>query len=272
MLKFRTLFGGRKCAVIGMVHVGALPGTPRFENSVEKLVHNALKEVEIYLKCDIDGLLVENMHDVPYIQSRHFNPEVTATMTRVCSEIKKIVDTKLPCGLQVLASGNKEALAVAQATGFHFIRAEGFVFGHVADEGYTDANAGLTLRYRKNIQADDVLVFADIKKKHSSHAVTSDVSLVETAKAAEFFLADGLILTGTATGSPADGQELKEVQACTSLPVLIGSGITVDNVSNYSSADAFIIGSHFKKGGKWGNELDVERVKRFIEKKNSLCI
>lgn len=48
----------------------------------------------------------------------------------------------------------------------NFIRAEGFVFSHVADEGFTDANAGLILRYRSKIQADDVLVFTDIKKKH----------------------------------------------------------------------------------------------------------
>jgi predicted TIM-barrel enzyme len=129
--------------------------------------------------------LVENMHDVPYVQSRHFSPETVAVMTRICLEIKRIVPGDLPCGVQVscqsyqpddfttshlfvqvLATGNKEALAIAQACSFHFIRAEGFVFGHVADEGFTDANAGVTLRYRKNIHADNLLVFADIKKKH----------------------------------------------------------------------------------------------------------
>jgi len=66
----------------------------------------------------------------------------------------------------VLSCGNKEALAVAKACSFDFIRAEGFVFGHIGDEGYTDANAGRLLRYRKHIEAENVLIFADIKKKH----------------------------------------------------------------------------------------------------------
>jgi membrane complex biogenesis BtpA family protein len=247
-----------------------IAGTPRSSNSVNELVSKACKEAETYLKHDIDGILVENMHDVPYVQSRHFSPETVAVMTRICLEIKRIVPGDLPCGVQVLATGNKEALAIAQACSFHFIRAEGFVFGHVADEGFTDANAGVTLRYRKNIHADNLLVFADIKKKHSSHAITSDVSLTETAKAAEFFLADGLILTGTATGCPANAGELQQVRKCSSLPVLVGSGVTVDNLTDYMTADGVIVGSHFKKGGKWDGELDEERVRMFMEKKKSL--
>lgn len=65
-----------------------------------------------------------------------------------------------------MSCGNKEALAIAKACSFDFIRAEGFVFGHIGDEGYTDANAGMLLRYRKHIEAENVLIFADIKKKH----------------------------------------------------------------------------------------------------------
>jgi hypothetical protein len=67
---------------------------------------------------------------------------------------------------KVLAGGNKEALSVAQASGLQFIRAEGFVFSHVADEGFTDATAGPLLRYRASIRADNILIFTDIKKKH----------------------------------------------------------------------------------------------------------
>ncbi|XP_044253880.1 uncharacterized protein F13E9.13, mitochondrial, partial [Tribolium madens] len=246
MLKFRQLFNTTKCAVIGMVHVGALPGAPLCNNSVDSLVSKACKDTETYLKWGLDGILVENMHDLPYIQSKHFTPETVATMTRVCAEIRRIAPEGVPCGVQVLACGNKEALAVAKATNLDFIRAEGFVFGHVADEGYTDANAGLILRYRRHIQAENVLIFADIKKKHSSHAITSDVSLVETAQAAQFFLADGLIVTGAATGSPANASELVQVKKCCSLPVLVGSGVTCDNLEDYLGADGVIVGSYFK--------------------------
>lgn len=117
-------------------------------------------------------------------------------MTLLCSEIKRILLPRTPCGIQILASANRQALAVAKAVDLQFIRAEGFVFSHIADEGFTDACAGDLLRYRKHIDAKNVLVFTDLKKKHSSHTITTDVSLAETAHAAEFFMSDGIILTG----------------------------------------------------------------------------
>lgn len=43
---------------------------------------------------------------------------------------------------------------------------------------------------------------------YSSHAITQDVSLIETAKAATFFLSDGIIITGTATGQPAEPNDV----------------------------------------------------------------
>lgn len=118
------------------------------------------------------------MHDVPYIQNEHIGPEVIASMARVSAEIKQILPN-MPCGVQVLASANYQALAVAKAANLQFIRAEGFVFSHVADEGFTDACAGQLLRYRKQIDAENVLIFTDLKKKHSSHSITNDVSLLE---------------------------------------------------------------------------------------------
>ena len=109
---------------------------------------------------------------------------------------------EVPLGLQVLAGANREALAVAFAAGAAFVRCEGFVFAHVADEGLMESDAGALLRYRRAIGAEGVRVFADVKKKHSAHAITADVELADTAHAAEFFLADGVIVTGVATGRP----------------------------------------------------------------------
>src|SRR5437879_11621759 len=106
-------------------------------------------------------------------------------------------------GVQVPAAANREALAVALACGADFVRGEGFVFAHVADEGLIESSAGDLLRYRRAIGAGEVRVFADIKKKHAAHALTADVDLVETAHAAEFFLADAVIVTGPSTGRPA---------------------------------------------------------------------
>ncbi|XP_011697572.1 PREDICTED: uncharacterized protein F13E9.13, mitochondrial, partial [Wasmannia auropunctata] len=167
----------------------------------------------------------------------------------------------------ILAGCNKEAIAVAKAAELQFIRAEGFVFSHVGDEGFMDSKAGTLLRYRKQIDADNILVFVDVKKKHSSHAITSDVSLLETVKAAEFFLADGIIITGNATGKETNVKDLLEIQEyiTTKLPVLIGSGVTLDNVDNYvEAADALIVGSHLKMAGQWENALDPVRVRAFV--------
>uniref|UniRef100_A0A914YF58 Uncharacterized protein n=1 Tax=Panagrolaimus superbus TaxID=310955 RepID=A0A914YF58_9BILA len=71
-------------------------------------------------------------------------------------------------------------------------------------------NAAELMRFRRNIcAADTIAVITDIKKKHSSHAITADVSVGEMAHAAEFFLADGVILTGNATGQPANVLDIK---------------------------------------------------------------
>ncbi|KAF2883042.1 hypothetical protein ILUMI_23119 [Ignelater luminosus] len=247
-----------------MVHAAAFPGAPCYGGSIQKIISKACKETEIYLNNQVDGILVENMHDIPYIQSKHFGPETTAIMTRICTEIGKIVPENVPCGIQILTGGNREALAVAKACNFNFIRSEGFVFSHIGDEGLINADAGLILRYRKNIDAEDILIFTDIKKKHSSHSITSDISLIETAKAAEYFLSDGIILTGTSTGSPADMQELNDLKNNSGLPIIIGSGVTCNNVKDYLDAEAFIIGSHFKNNGFWKNDVSHERVKSFM--------
>src|SRR6266704_5621754 len=108
-------------------------------------------------------------------------------------------DNRLPCGVQVLAGANLEAMAVAHAAGLDFIRAEGYAFAHVADEGIIQSSAGELLRFRKKIGANRVQVWADVKKKHSAHAITADVGIAETAAAVEFMRGDAVIVTGVAT-------------------------------------------------------------------------
>lgn len=255
-----------------MVHLLPLPGTPKHKHSIKEIVDKAVKEARLYRACGLDGLIIENMHDVPYVNGEAGH-EISTLMGIVGYEIKR--QTNLPCGIQILAAANKAAMATALSAGLDFIRAEGFVFGHVADEGYIDANGADLLRYRKMIGADHVAVWTDIKKKHSSHSITADVDIVETAKAAEFFLSDGLIVTGTSTGSQASAEEIKAVKEGSQLPVMVGSGITAKNVLDYLPfCDGLIIGSYFKKDGYWENELDKNRIEGFMgevrsERKNS---
>ena len=254
---FRERFGAPR-ALVGMIHVGALPGTPSASHSVERLIEQVLTEARIYREAGFTALALENMHDRPYLKGG-VGPEITAAMTTLAREVKR--ETGLVLGVQVLAGANREALAIAHASGADFVRVEGFVYAHVADEGVVESCAGELLRYRRAIGAERVLVLADVKKKHAAHAMTSDVSLVETAKAAEFFLADGVIVTGATTGEPASPDEVRDVALAASVPVLVGSGITPANLAQFSTAHGFIVGSSVKHGGVWRNELDRDAVR-----------
>ncbi len=260
--KYFKLFGKEK-PVIGMVHIAPTPGAPLSDGNVKKIIARALEDAKILIDAGVDSLMIENMHDVPYL-NRSVGPEVTAIMSVVALELRKL--TSLPLGIQILAGANKEALAVAKAAEFNFIRAEGFVFSHVADEGLMNSDAGELLRYRKQIAAEDVLIFTDVKKKHSAHSITADVNLEETIKAAEFFLSDGVIITGKATGEQAEFTDVKLAYSKSKIPVLIGSGLTPENIQEYLPfADGFIVGSYFKKDGKWFNSPDKKRVTEFLK-------
>jgi hypothetical protein len=256
-----SLFGGRR-ALIGMLHLGALPGSPAARASVDELAAVAVSEARIYREAGFHALLIENMHDRPYLAGQA-GPETVAAMTAIGRAVRGAVD--LPLGVQVLAAANREALAVALASGASFIRAEGFVYAHVADEGLIEACAGPLLRYRRAIGADSVRIFADVKKKHSAHAITADLDVVETARGAEFFLADGLIVTGVATGRAADPAQVDAVARAVGLPVLVGSGVTPENVARFPAAQGFIVGSAVKDQGCWSNPLDGSRVRAMAE-------
>ena len=263
-MKLSKIFSKQKKQIIGMVHVQALPGTPKHSKSMKEIISIAVEEAKLYEDAGLDAIMIENMHDIPYL-NRNVGPEITASMTAIACEIKRNVS--VPIGIQILAGANKQALAVAKATALDFIRVEGFVFSHIADEGLMNADAGELLRYRKQINAENIAVLTDIKKKHSSHSITSDISIVEFAKAGEFFLSDGIIITGLATGKPADIEELKAVRKETKLPIFIGSGITEKNISEFwDFTDGFIVGSYFKEKGYWENPISKERVEKFMEK------
>jgi hypothetical protein len=267
MIKFKSIFKIDK-PVIGMIHLKALPGTPNFNGSIPEIIDAAMNEAETYKNANIDALAIENMHDVPYIKN-DVGHEISSIMSIVGYEVKH--SSKLPCGIQVLSSANIAAMAISKNAELDFIRAEGFVYGHLADEGYIDANAGTLMRYRKSINAEHIAVFTDIKKKHSSHQITDDVSIVETAKTAEYFLSDGLIVTGSSTGRPANGSEIKSIKKNCKIPVIVGSGVTLENLDQYLTiSDALIVGSYFKKDGYWANDLDFDKIATFMDKVNFL--
>ena len=274
-------------SVIGMIHVGALPGTPRHGESLAVITDRAVEEAGVFVEHGLDGIIIENMHDVPYLCGQ-VGPEIVAAMTAVGLAVREKIlasasshrpaiaarsatkdsgtRTSIPLGVQILAAANREALAVAHAIGADFVRVENFTYAHIADEGLMPtAEAGPLLRYRRQIGAERVKVVADVKKKHSSHAITSDVSLAEAARTTEFCGADGVVVTGVATGEPTRPEDAATVRESVSVPVWIGSGLTPENLpALWPHADVFVVGSYLKVDGLWSNALDAERVERFL--------
>ena len=248
--------------IIGVIHVAALPGAPANTLPVSEIVAQAVREAAIYRDCGVDGVIIENMHDTPYLRGS-VGPEIVAAMAVIGHAVKN--ESSLPTGIQILAGANIEAMAVAHAANLDFIRAEAYAFAHVADEGVIQSSAAALLRYRKMIGADHVQVWADVKKKHSSHAITADVGLGATAEAVEFMRADAVIVTGSVTGEAPKIADALEAKAHCQAPVLLGSGIDADNIADfYQAADGFIIGSYFKVDGHWANPVDAERVRRLM--------
>lgn len=256
-------FNKRQKMIIAMVHVGALPGTPNHRDSLKRVIDQAVAEACLLEKHGFDAILIENMHDIPYLNG-HVGPEIVAAMTAVGCAIRAAV--RLPLGVQILAAANHAAMGVALAVDAAFVRVENFVFAHVADEGLmASAAAGPLLRFRRQIGAENIRIFADIKKKHAAHTLTGDISIAEAAEAAAFFQADGLIVTGAATGRPASIADLESVQRAVDLPVIVGSGATPDLLAEqWPHADGFIVGSFLKRGGRWQSTVDPGRVRALM--------
>ena len=265
MADFRKIINKDK-SLIGMVHLQALPGTANSKKTPEQIIDIAVDESTKLIELGFDAVLIENMHDTPYLL-REVGPEIVATMTAAVAAVTDAVDA--PIGIQVLAGANTAALAIAHATGSHFIRVEGFAFASIADEGIMDvADAGPLLRERRRIDADNIAILADIQKKHSSHALTADLSIGDHARGADFMGADGVIVTGNHTGHAVDIAQLREVRGATELPLLVGSGVTPGNIKEiFQFADAAIIGSSIKQDGNWANAIDSNRCQELMSRK-----
>lgn len=80
-------------------------GTPRNSLRVSEVVDHAVSEARVYQECGVDGVIVENMHDTPYLRGGG-GPEVTACMTRVCAEVRQALGGNIPLGVQILSGSN----------------------------------------------------------------------------------------------------------------------------------------------------------------------
>jgi uncharacterized protein len=261
----RTIFGAPR-AIIGVVHCPPLPGTPRHDGeSFRQTVDVALADAAAYAKGGVDGLIIENHGDIPFLKPDEIGPEISAALAVIADRVAQRVN--LPLGINVLANGAISALAVAKASGARFVRVNQWANAYVANEGLVEGEAARALRYRKVIGAKDVAIFADAHVKHGAHAIVADRSVPELVRDVEFFDADAVIATGQRTGDAATSEEIGTVRSGTSLPVLVGSGVSAENVDTMLPlVDGVIVASSLKEGGVWWNRVDEARLTAFMHK------
>ncbi len=260
-MTFKDIFKAHK-PIIACVHLMPLPGSPRYSGKIAEIYDTALSEVEIFKRYPIDGLIIENFRDIPFYPNK-LPAETIAAMAAVTREIIKVVE--MPVGVNALRNDAQSALAIATATEADFIRVNVHMDAVVSDQGIIEGTAHETLRLRANLKSD-VLIFADVGVKHSAPLGHRGLA-AETRDLTERGLADAIIVSGEATGAETQTEDIDIVRENTGLPVLIGSGVTPENLGKvYSKVDGLIVGSTFKKEGNADNLVQEARVKTFTDK------
>ena len=257
VILMRKLFNKDK-AIIGVVHLLALPGSPRF-SSDEEVRRRALRDAFALYHGGVDALLFENFGDVPF--SCKAEPHVIAYLTSIIEEVKR--EVPLPFGVNVLRNDAPAALAIASATRGEFIRVNVHTGARLAPEGIIVGEAHRTLRYRSLLRSG-VKIFADLAVKHSLPLANQSLE-EEVAACVERGLAEAVIITGKATGEPPGIEELEQAKRVSSVPVIVGSGLSAENCSALLSfADAAIVGSSVKEGGVVTNPVSEARVRALM--------
>jgi uncharacterized protein len=257
------LFGIAK-PLVGDIHLAPLPGAPRYrKESMAAIVDRAIADAEAYEKGGMNGVIVENHGDIPFLKPEDIGPEVIAAMAVIAKAVREAV--RIPVGINLLANAAIGSLAIAKASGARFIRVNQWVNAYVSNEGVIEGESAKALRYRKVIDAEDVAILADVHVKHGSHAMVGDRSVSEQAKDVEFYDADVAIATGNRTGDSVPDEEIAAIRVGTRLPIIAGSGVTIANAKHIlGMLDGAIVGSSLKRDGVWWNPVELSRVEALV--------
>jgi membrane complex biogenesis BtpA family protein len=249
--------------VIGMIHLPALPGSPRHDLTLP-IRDRILRDGESLATGGVDALMLENFGDVPFYPAR-VPAHTVAAMTALAADVHRQFP-HLPLGINVLRNDGLGALAIAAAVGAAFIRVNVLCGARLADQGILQGIAHDLLRERALLGASHIRIFADVDVKHSVPLgpTTLESEVEDTLHRG---LADALIVSGSATGKPTDPthvQRVKKIAAQT--PIYVGSGVDEQTLpALLPHADGFIIGTAFKIDGNPNNPVDKERVARLIK-------
>jgi membrane complex biogenesis BtpA family protein len=254
---FIERFGHR--AVFGMIHLAALPGSPRYGGSMQQVIDAAVFDARAIARGGADGLVFENWGDRPFFKSG-VAAETIAALTRVVTIVRG--ELSLPTGINVLRNDARSAIGIAAATDAAFIRVNVHVGAMLTDQGVIEGQAADTLRARA-VLAPDVAIFADHLVKHAVPLAPLDAR--QLAKDLRLRgMADALIVTGMETGSAPLAARFAELRDAVDAPLIVGSGVTVENAAEYGDADGAIVGTSIKRGGDVDAPVDVSRVERLV--------
>ncbi|MBO2462788.1 BtpA/SgcQ family protein [Actinomadura violacea] len=254
------LFGTPK-VVIGAVHLPPLPGSPHYEGvPLDEICTFAIEEARAYLDGGAHGVIVENHWDIPFLKPGEHGYETAAAMAVVTDRVRHATAGRV--GVSILSNAAECSIASAWSGGAGFVRVNQWANAYVANEGIIEGQAAHATRYRSRIGANPVKIFADVHVKHGAHAIVADRTLAEQTEDAEFFGADVLIATGSRTGDAAALDEVEGIAAHTTLPVVIGSGISAGNVGELLPAcDGVIVASSVKDNGRWWGRVEAAKVR-----------
>ena len=224
-----SLFAQDRPALIGVLHLPPLPGRPRWQGDVEAIRRFALADAAAYLAGGADGLVVENFGDAPFFASA-VPAHTVAAMARIAADVVEAA-SGVPVGINVLRNDAQAALGIAVASGASFIRVNVLSGAMLTDQGLIEGKAAELLRLRRQLDAAEVGIFADVLVKHAYPLAPQPI-----AEAVEDCLgragADAVIVSGVATGAAPDPKDLDAARSSAGgAPVLIGSGCHAGNAT-----------------------------------------
>lgn len=264
-----NIFGKNKNIIIGALHFPPLLGYKDFPG-MDVALKFALQDLKAFEEGGVDAIIIENNYDVPH--KAEVDVSVIAAMTYLGTKI--IEQTRLPVGISVLWNDYKTALSIAKVLGLKFIRIPVFVDKVKTDYGIMKPKAKEAVEYRKEIGAEDVLLFTDIHVKHVKE-ILSKHSITTSAKKAIKAGSDALIITGKWTGDAPDLNDINSVRGVIdSFPILLGSGVDETNKKNlFKNVNGAIVSTSLKCGindpneinrRKYNDRVDLKKVRKFV--------
>ena len=247
--------------IIGMLHLLPLPGGPMYDDKgLDKVIARALYDADALVRGGVSALQVENYSDPSYFVN-HAAPETVAAMSIVGNEVRKAFPD-LPMGVCLLADP-EAGLAVAHCIKAQFVRATFFTEAGVDVGGLALRSPHKILRYRKFLDPS-IKIFADVHIKHSAPLGIRPIE--DAAYDAAYFCADAVIVSGKHTGGETNMDDVIKVkEALPTFPVFVGSGINASNAKKMLAyADGAIAGTTLKRDGDTDNEVDYNRVRKFM--------